>query len=139
MMLFTFAARILQRHWIRSALSIIGIVIGVIAIASLGIMGNSINLLVANIITDVGDTIVITPHTAIGGTFAGDPRDRRQPRRRVLSCVEGGAAEPHRSAPLRVTGFYRMRSGGGKIASPVQEFHTRGDMGKPVKTMLFVL
>jgi len=44
-MFFSFAVRNLRRHWIRSALSTIGIVIGVIAIASLGIMGNSINLL----------------------------------------------------------------------------------------------
>ncbi|NMA11342.1 MAG: ABC transporter permease, partial [Methanomicrobiales archaeon] len=66
-MFFSFATRNLRRHWIRSALSIIGIVIGVVAIASLGVMGNSINLLAANIITDVGDTVVVTPHTAIGG------------------------------------------------------------------------
>jgi len=71
---FSFAVRNLRRHWIRSTLSIIGIIIGVIAIASLGMMGNSINLLVASVITDIGDTVVITPHTAFGGTFAGDPR-----------------------------------------------------------------
>ena len=70
----SFAARNLRRHWFRSLLSVIGIVVGVAAIASLGILGGSINLLVANLISDVGDTIVITPHTAIGGTFAGDPR-----------------------------------------------------------------
>jgi len=95
---FSFAARNLRRHWIRSALSIIGIVIGVVAIASLGIMGNSINLLVANIITDVGDTVVITPHTAIGETFAGDPRtavDAGIPAREVEEIRR--AAAPHRT------------------------------------------
>ncbi|ABN56427.1 MULTISPECIES: ABC transporter permease [Methanoculleus] len=100
-MFFSFAARNLRRHWIRSALSIIGIVIGVVAIASLGVMGNSINLLVANVITDVGDTIVITPHTAIGGTFAGDPRtavDAAIPVREVEEIRR--AANPHRTVPV---------------------------------------
>lgn len=101
MILFSFATRNLKRHWIRSMLSIIGIVIGVVAIASLGIMASSINLLVANIITDVGDTVVITPHTAIGGTFAGDPRtavDAAIPAREVEEIRR--AANPHRTIPV---------------------------------------
>lgn len=100
-MFFSFAVRNLRRHWIRSALSIIGIIIGVVAIASLGIMGNSINLLVANVITDVGDTVVITPHTAFGGTFAGDPRttvDAAIPAREVEEIRR--AANPHRTIPV---------------------------------------
>jgi putative ABC transport system permease protein len=101
MILFNFAVRNLRRHWIRSSLSIIGIVIGVIAIASLGIMGNSINLLIANLITDVGDTVVIMPHTAIGDTFAGDPRtavDASIPERQVEEIRR--AASPHRVIPV---------------------------------------
>ncbi|WP_332450409.1 ABC transporter permease [Methanoculleus sp.] len=101
MIFFSFATRNLRRHWIRSALSIIGIIIGVVAIASLGIMGNSINLLAANIITDVGDTIVITPHTAFGGTFAGDPRtavDAAIPAREVEEIRR--AVNPHRTIPV---------------------------------------
>lgn len=74
MLFVNIAFRNLKRHWIRSMLSIIGIVIGVFAIASLGIMGNSINLLVANVITDVGDTLVISPHVAASTGFTGDPR-----------------------------------------------------------------
>ncbi|MDN7012452.1 ABC transporter permease [Methanoculleus sp. FWC-SCC3] len=100
-MFFSFAARNLRRHWARSALSIIGIVIGVVAIASMGVMGNSMNLLVANIITDVGDTVVVTPHTAIGGTFAGDPRtvvDAAIPAREVEEIRR--AANPHRAIPV---------------------------------------
>ncbi|WP_292520894.1 ABC transporter permease [Methanoculleus sp.] len=97
-MFFSFAMRNLRRHWVRSGLSIIGIVIGVVAIASMGVMGNSINLLAANIITDVGDTVVVTPHTAIGGTFAGDPRtavDAAIPAREVEEIQR--AANPHRA------------------------------------------
>ena len=119
-MFFSFAARNLRRHWIRSALSIIGIFIGVVAIASLGIMGNSINLLVANVITDVGDTVVVTPHTAFGGTFAGDPRavvDACIPRREVEEIRK--AANPHRTIPvLQGAGeveFSRDRSGYARI------------------------
>ena len=100
-MFFSFAARNLKRHWARSGLSIIGIVIGVVAIASMGVMGNSINLLAANIITDVGDTVVVRPHTAIGGTFAGDPRtavDAAIPAREVEEIRR--AANPHRTIPV---------------------------------------
>ena len=74
MIFFNFALRNLKRHWFRSLLSTIGIVIGVVAIASLGIMGNSINLLVANVVTDVGDTVVVFPHSAVSAEFVGDPR-----------------------------------------------------------------
>ncbi len=114
MIFLDFAVRNLKRHWVRSFLSIIGIVIGVIAIASLGIMGNSINLLVANLITDVGDTIVITPHTAIGDTFAGDPRtavDATIPARQVDEIRR--AASPHRVIPVQ-QGADEVEFGGGE-------------------------
>ncbi|MBP2146330.1 putative ABC transport system permease protein [Methanofollis sp. W23] len=75
MIFFSFATRNLRRHTVRSFLATLGIVIGVFAIASLGVMGNSINLLAAGLIADVGDTVVITPHTALGGEgIVGDPR-----------------------------------------------------------------
>ncbi|MDI6720075.1 MAG: ABC transporter permease [Methanomicrobiales archaeon] len=113
-MFLSFAVRNLRRHWIRSSLSIIGIVIGVIAIASLGIMGNSINLLVANLISDVGDTVVITPHTAIGTTFAGDPRtavDAAIPARQVDEIRR--AVSPHRVIPV-LQGADEVEFGGGR-------------------------
>ncbi|TAJ45812.1 ABC transporter permease [Methanofollis fontis] len=75
MIFFSFALRNVRRHSVRSLLATLGIVIGVFAIASLGVMGNSINLLAAALIADVGDTVVITPHTALGDAgFVGDPR-----------------------------------------------------------------
>jgi len=75
MTFFSFALRNLRRHPARSLLSTLGIIIGVFAIASLGVMGNSINLLAAGLIADVGDTVVITPHTALGDVgIVGDPR-----------------------------------------------------------------
>ncbi|MCK9276595.1 MAG: ABC transporter permease [Methanoculleus sp.] len=101
MIFLSFAVRNLRRHWFRSLLSVIGIVIGVAAIASLGIMGNSINLLAANLISNVGDTIVVTPHTAVGGTFAGDPRtavDATLSSRQVDEIRR--AASPNRVIPV---------------------------------------
>ncbi|EJG08017.1 protein of unknown function DUF214 [Methanofollis liminatans DSM 4140] len=75
MIFFSFALRNIRRHPARSLLATLGIVIGVFAIASLGVMGNAINLLAAGLIADVGDTVVITPHTALGDLgIVGDPR-----------------------------------------------------------------
>jgi len=64
---FDLARRNVTRHWLRSSLAVIGIVIGVIAIASLGIMGNSIGLMFDDMVSDVGDTIIVSPATGTGG------------------------------------------------------------------------
>ncbi|MDY6960176.1 MAG: ABC transporter permease, partial [Halobacteriota archaeon] len=47
-MFFGLARRNLSRHKARTLLAIIGIIIGVVAIASLGIFGNSIRLSVSD-------------------------------------------------------------------------------------------
>ena len=71
MRFFEFAKRNTRRHWLRSTLAIIGIVIGVVAISTLGILGNSINLMMGDVITDVGDTIIVTPAAESGSnTFS---------------------------------------------------------------------
>lgn len=67
MTFFDLARRNVTRHWLRSSLAVIGIVIGVIAIASLGIMGNSIGLMFENMVSDVGDTVIVSPATGVGG------------------------------------------------------------------------
>jgi putative ABC transport system permease protein len=74
-LLFSVAVRNLRRHWVRSLLATIGIIIGVIAIASLGILGNSITLLLGGFWADVGDALLITPHLAISSGDPGDPRN----------------------------------------------------------------
>ncbi|MCU0632886.1 MAG: ABC transporter permease [Methanolinea sp.] len=74
MIFLDLAKKNLKIHWIRSFLAILGIIIGVLAIATMGILGHSISLLVANLISDVGDTVIITPHVAAGQGFVGDPR-----------------------------------------------------------------
>ncbi|MCK4269553.1 MAG: ABC transporter permease [Methanogenium sp.] len=102
MFFFNLAVKNLKKHWIRSFLSIIGIIVGVIAIASLGIMGNSINLLVANLITDVGDTIVVIPHTSSESTMAGDPRTATVSAFLTQDQLNDiiKVASPHRTIPI---------------------------------------
>ncbi|WP_292365926.1 ABC transporter permease [Methanoculleus sp.] len=67
MTFFDLARRNVSRHWLRSVLAVIGIVIGVIAIASLGIMGNSIGLMFGDMVSDVGDTVIVSPAMGVGG------------------------------------------------------------------------
>lgn len=64
---FGLAIRNIQIHWLRSLLATIGIVIGVVAISSMGILGNSLVLSVSDSLTDVGDSVVVTPHVSFHG------------------------------------------------------------------------
>lgn len=68
---FDFARRNIRLHWFRSLLAVIGIVIGVIAIASLGILSNSLILSISETISDVGDTVIVIPHA--GSAAEGGP------------------------------------------------------------------
>ncbi len=72
--LYSLAVRNLERHKVRSGLATIGIIIGVIAVASLGIMGTSLSALVGGLVSDVSDTVLVTPHLAAS---SGDPFDPR--------------------------------------------------------------
>jgi len=72
--LIDLAVRNLRRHAVRSVLALVGIVIGVIALASLGILGASLSLLIGGLVSDVSDTILVTPHVAAS---SGDPFDPR--------------------------------------------------------------
>jgi len=56
-----FAFRNLARHKFRSTLAVVGIVIGVIAISSLGILGNSIKLSFSEAFSAVGNELVVHP------------------------------------------------------------------------------
>jgi len=69
-----FALRNLRRHPVRSGLAALGIIIGVLAIASLGILGSNLILLFSGLVADVSDTVVVTPHLAAA---SGDPFDPR--------------------------------------------------------------
>jgi putative ABC transport system permease protein len=65
------AQRNVRLHWLRSLLAVLGIVIGVMAISSMGILGNSLVLSISESLTSVGDTVIVSPHApfqSLGGS-----------------------------------------------------------------------
>jgi len=64
------AKRNLKRQAVRTILAAIGIIIGVIAISSMGILGNSLKLSVTDSFSDIGDKIIVYP--APGEDFITD-------------------------------------------------------------------
>jgi len=69
MIFWEIAKRNIRIHLLRSSLAMLGIVIGVVAIASMGILGNSLVLSVSDSLRTVGDSVIVTPH--VGGTGGG--------------------------------------------------------------------
>ena len=55
------AKRNLKRQTFRTVLAAIGIIIGVIAISSMGILGNSLKMSVTDSFGDIGDKLLIYP------------------------------------------------------------------------------
>ncbi|MBN2734425.1 MAG: ABC transporter permease [Methanomicrobiaceae archaeon] len=94
---FEFAKRSVRLHWLRSSLAVIGIVIGVAAIASMGMLGNSLVLSVSDSLSDVGDSIVIYPHGGIsqgpGSVVKNDKITERQVKD-IKSASGGNAVIP---------------------------------------------
>ena len=69
MIFWEIAKRNLRLHLLRSTLAMLGIVIGVVAIASMGILGNSLVLSVSDSLHTVGDSVIVSPYTGGGGGF----------------------------------------------------------------------
>jgi putative ABC transport system permease protein len=69
MIFWEIAKRNIRIHLLRSSLAMLGIVIGVVAIASMGILGNSLVLSVSDSLKTVGDSVIVTPH--VGGNARG--------------------------------------------------------------------
>ncbi|MDD1659515.1 MAG: ABC transporter permease, partial [Methanomicrobiales archaeon] len=65
------AYRSVRRHLLRSLLAALGIVIGVVAITTLGIMGANLTLSVTAQLSSSGNVIMITPYTGGGRGFVG--------------------------------------------------------------------
>ncbi|NLZ29785.1 MAG: ABC transporter permease [Methanomicrobiales archaeon] len=117
MIFLDLAVRNLQRHKVRSVLATVGIIIGVVAIASLGIMGASFSALVGGMISDVSDTVLVTPHLAASSGNPFDPRDTLTARisRRDLRSIEK-AAGGHRTIPMILTSDrLQVRDRGGSV------------------------
>lgn len=71
MIFWEIAKRNIRIHLLRSSLAMLGIVIGVVAIASMGILGNGMVLSVSESLRTVGDSVIVTPHAGGGGGFGG--------------------------------------------------------------------
>jgi len=67
MIFWEIAKRNLRIHLLRSFLAMLGIVIGVVAISTMGILGNSMVLSVSDSLRTVGDSVIVTPHAGGGG------------------------------------------------------------------------
>jgi putative ABC transport system permease protein len=67
MVFLELSGRNVRIHWLRSLLAVIGIIIGVVTIVSMGILGNSLVLAISDSLSAVGDSIIVTPHTGGGG------------------------------------------------------------------------
>ncbi len=65
--------RNIRLHMLRSSLAMLGIVIGVVAIASMGILGNSVVLTVSDSLSSVGDSVIVTPYSGSGSGGMGPP------------------------------------------------------------------
>jgi putative ABC transport system permease protein len=70
MVFLELSSRNVRLHWLRSLLAVLGIIIGVVTIVSMGILGNSLVLAISDSLSAVGDSIIVTPHTG-GGAFTG--------------------------------------------------------------------
>nr|WP_320160956.1 ABC transporter permease [uncultured Methanoregula sp.] len=71
MIFWEIAKRNIRIHMLRSTLAMLGIVIGVIAIASMGILGNSMVASVSESLSSVGDSVIVTPYAGSGGMGPG--------------------------------------------------------------------
>ena len=71
MIFWEIAKRNIRIHMLRSTLAMLGIVIGVVAIASMGILGNSMVSMVSESLSSVGDSVIVTPYSGGGGTGPG--------------------------------------------------------------------
>ena len=71
MIFWEIAKRNIRNNVLRSSLAMLGIVIGVVAIASMGILGNSLVASVSDSLSSVGDSVIVTPYSGGGGGFGG--------------------------------------------------------------------
>jgi putative ABC transport system permease protein len=71
MIFWEIAKRNIRLHFLRSTLAMLGIVIGVVAIASMGILGNSMVSMVSESLSSVGDSVIVSPYTGGGSMGPG--------------------------------------------------------------------
>jgi putative ABC transport system permease protein len=64
---FRLAVRSIRLHFLRSTLAVLGIVIGVVAIATMGMMGSNMTLSVTDQLSDMGNILVVRESAGGGG------------------------------------------------------------------------
>ncbi len=101
MVFFEFAKRNVRLNWLRSVLAVIGVVIGVVAISSMGVLGNSLVLSVSDTLTNVGDTIVVYPHSGAMGGGMGVRGQQAISDRDVEEITR--VVAPNVAIPIRIT------------------------------------
>jgi putative ABC transport system permease protein len=89
-----FARRTFDRNRLRAGLAALGIVIGVFAIATLGILGSVLQLTASDALGDLGNQVIVSPNEDVGAETL-DPRDVQQIRRigedaTVVPIISGG-------------------------------------------------
>ena len=71
--ILTLAARNVRLHFMRSVLAALGIVIGVVAIASIGMVGTNMTLSVTEELSDMANKLTVTAYRGGGGMMGGGP------------------------------------------------------------------
>jgi putative ABC transport system permease protein len=102
MIFWEIAKRNIRIHMLRSTLAMLGIVIGVVAIASMGILGNSLVSTVSDSLKSVGDSVIVTPYSGGstggfgggGGTSAGSLKITDQNFQQIKRVVAPNVAIP---------------------------------------------
>jgi putative ABC transport system permease protein len=108
MIFWEIAKRNIRLHFLRSTLAMLGIVIGVVAIASMGILGNSMVSMVSDSLSSVGDSVIVYPYTGGGGGFGGGSRSAEnmkitdQQFQQIKRVVAPGIAIPVHSTSERM-------------------------------------
>ena len=69
--IFALSVRSVRLHFLRSVLAALGIVIGVVAIASIGMMGANMTLSVTEQLSDMANKLTVTPYRGAGGGMMG--------------------------------------------------------------------
>ena len=110
------AWRNLRRNRLRSVLAVLGIVIGVLAIATLGVFGNVISLSAAQTLGGIGDQVIVSPNEDAGVESLG-PRE--------VQAIERAAGARGEVVPL-ITGGATARSGGGQTVAQLYGTQTPG-------------
>ncbi len=114
----TLAWRNLRRNRLRSVLATLGIVIGVLAIATLGVFGNVISLSAAQTLGGIGDQVIVSP-AEDAGVESLNSRDIREVRR-----ATGDRGEV---VPL-LTGSATVRDGGDRTLAQLYGTTTPGTL-----------